>query len=126
MGSAARDTLVGTNGDDTIIGGLGADTLSGGAGGDVFVYNSLREAGDTITDFTPYADKIQLSALLSSLGINSTHAVSDGYVSVKDTTGGLVLQIDTDGNAGSAAPRTLLTIKGLTAAQIAPARDFIF
>lgn len=125
-GTAARDTLVGTNGDDIIIGGLGADTLTGGAGGDVFVYNSLREAGDTITDFSPYVDKIQLSALLSSLGINSAHAVSDGYVLVKDITGGIVLQIDSDGNAGPVAARILLTIKGLTAAQIAPARDFVF
>jgi 5'-nucleotidase / UDP-sugar diphosphatase len=47
-GTAGRDTLVGTAGDDIIIGGLGVDTLTGGAGGDTFVFNSLREAGDTM------------------------------------------------------------------------------
>ena len=52
-GTAARNTLVGTAGDDVITGGAGGDTLTGGAGGDTFVYTNLRDAGDTITDFTP-------------------------------------------------------------------------
>jgi 5'-nucleotidase / UDP-sugar diphosphatase len=119
-GTAGRDNLVGTAGDDTIIGGLGVDTLTGGAGGDTFVFNSLREAGDTINDFTPYADKIQLSGL--GLGVN---AISNGNVVMIDINGGVLLQIDTDGTAGPIAPRTLVNIKGLTAAQIAPARDFV-
>lgn len=119
-GTAGRDTLVGTAGDDTIIGGLGVDTLTGGAGGDTFVFNSLRDAGDSITDFTPYADKIQLSGL--GLGVN---AITNGNVVVIDINGGVLLQIDTDGTAGPIAPRTLVNIKGLTAAQIAPARDFV-
>ncbi|CAN4271192.1 UshA 5'-nucleotidase/2',3'-cyclic phosphodiesterase and related esterases [Methylophilaceae bacterium] len=122
-GTAGRDTLVGTVGDDTIIGGLGVDTLTGGRGADTFVFNSMREAGDTITDFTPYADKIQLSTLLSSLGLGST-AFSNGNIVLKDITAGVALQIDTDG-AGPVVPRTLVNIKGLTAAQIVPARDFI-
>jgi 5'-nucleotidase len=122
-GTAGRDTLVGTVGDDTIIGGLGVDTLTGGRGADTFVFNSMREAGDTITDFTPYADKIQLSTLLSSLGLGST-AFSNGNIVLKDITAGVALQIDTDG-AGPVVPRTLVNIKGLTAAQIEPARDFI-
>jgi 5'-nucleotidase len=119
-GTAGRDTLVGTAGDDTIIGGFGVDTLTGGAGGDTFVFNSMRDAGDTITDFTPYADKIQLSGL--GLGVN---AISNGNIVIIDITGGISLQIDTDGTTGPIAPRTLLNIKGLTAAQIAPARDFV-
>jgi len=122
-GTAGRDTLVGTVGNDTIIGGLGVDTLTGGKGADTFVFNNMREAGDTITDFTPYADKIQLSALLSSLGLGAT-AFSNGNIVIKDVTAGVALQIDTDG-AGPVVPRTLVNIKGLTAAQIEPARDFI-
>ena len=124
-GTSGRDTLVGTPGNDIIYGGLGADTLTGDAGGDVFVYNSIREAGDTITDFTPYADKIQLSNLLASLGINADNAVTDGYITVKDVLGGVSVQIDSDGVAGSAPARSLVILKGLTAAQIAPARDLV-
>ncbi len=121
-GTAGRDTLVGTSGDDIIIGGIGADVLTGGAGGDKFVYNSLRDAGDTITDFTPYADTINVTALLNSLGIAPTDAIVNGHIVIKDVTGGASLQIDTDGT-GPAAARPLVTLKGLTAKQIAPARD---
>ncbi|MBK8121271.1 MAG: 5'-nucleotidase C-terminal domain-containing protein [Sulfuritalea sp.] len=125
-GTAGRDTIVGTAGDDIINGGLGADVLTGGAGGDKFVYGSLRDAGDTITDFTPYADTIQLGGLLAGLGCASgsgCDAVADGYLRVVDVTGGASLQIDPDGAAGSAIARTLVTLKGLTAKQVVPGRD---
>ena len=125
-GTAGRDTIVGTAGDDIINGGLGADVLTGGAGGDKFVYGSLRDAGDTITDFTPYADTIQLGGLLAGLGCASgsgCDAVADGYVRVVDVTGGASLQIDPDGAAGSGIARTLVTLKGLTAKQVVPGRD---
>ncbi|WP_221227784.1 5'-nucleotidase C-terminal domain-containing protein [Rhodocyclus tenuis] len=122
QGTAGRDLIVGTTGDDIIIGGAGADTLTGGAGGDRFLYTSLRDAGDTITDFTPYADKIDLSALLSSIGVSPAQAVANGNIQIVDVIGGASLQIDPDGS-GPAAARPLLTIKGLTARQIVPARD---
>lgn len=123
-GSASRDTLVGTAGDDVINGGLGVDTLTGAAGNDVFVFNSMREAGDTITDFTPYADKLQLSGLLASLGISANVAVADGYLRLQDVTGGVQLLVDADGATGPAIAKPLLTLKGLTAKQVMPARDF--
>ena len=123
-GTASRDVLIGTAGDDVINGGLGVDTLTGGAGNDVFVYSSMRDAGDTITDFTPYADKLQLTALLSSLGISANTAFTGDYLSVVDVTGGVQVMVDTDGTAGPALAKPLLTLKGLTAKQVSPARDF--
>ena len=45
------------------MGGYGADTLSGSSGTDKFVYLDIKDTGDTITDFTPGSDKIDLSAL---------------------------------------------------------------
>lgn len=122
QGTSGRDVIVGTAGDDIIIGGPGADVLTGGAGGDKFVYTSLRDAGDSITDFTPYADKIDLSALLTSLGISPATALANGNVRLVDVSGGVSLLIDPDGD-GPAAARPLVTLKGLTARQIAPARD---
>jgi 2',3'-cyclic-nucleotide 2'-phosphodiesterase (5'-nucleotidase family) len=124
-GTAARNTLVGSAGDDTISGGLSADTLTGGAGGDTFVYASMRDAGDTIVDFTPYADRIQLGGLLASLGYSGSDAVADGYVRVVDVSGGISLQIDSDGAFGTPAFRPLATLKGLTAKQFVPARDLV-
>jgi 5'-nucleotidase/UDP-sugar diphosphatase len=125
VGTSGRDTLGGDAKDNTITGGLGADVLTGGAGGDKFVYNSLREIGDTITDFTPYADKLSLAALLTSVGAPTGNAaVTDGYIKIVDTIGGVAIQLDVDGDAGRGAGRTIATLRGLTAAQVKPARDF--
>ncbi|MGV3499177.1 MAG: 5'-nucleotidase C-terminal domain-containing protein [Hydrogenophaga sp.] len=123
-GNAARETLVGTAGDDVITGGGAADTITGGPGGDTFRYVSLRDAGDTITDFTPYADKLDLAPLLLSLGV-AGNGVATGHVRVIDVIGGAQLLIDTDGSAGAAVARPLLTLKGLTAAQFAAGRDLL-
>lgn len=121
-GTAGRDVLVGLNGDDTIYGGLGVDTLTGGAGADKFVYKNMREAGDVITDFTPYADKIDISTLLFSLGLGELNDFTGQVLVVKDVIGGAQVQIDTDGD-GPIPPRNLVLLKGLTASQVNVNRD---
>ena len=123
-GTAARNTFTGTSGDDVITGAGGADLLTGGAGGDTFRYTNLRDAGDTITDFTPYADKIDLGGLLGSLGVLG-NGVASGHVQFADVLGGANLLIDTDGSAGPFAARALVTLKGLTARQMAAGRDLV-
>lgn len=124
-GTGGRDTLVGTAGDDVITGGAGADTLMGGEGGDVFRYTSLRDAGDVITDFTPYTDRLDLRPLLARLGLRGRKGLASGHLRFVDVSGGVQLLIDTDGSAGPAVARCLLTLKGLSAAQIAPGRDLV-
>jgi predicted extracellular nuclease len=122
-GTAGRDTLLGSAGDDRIIGGEGADILTGGAGRDTFVYGSLRDAGDRITDFVPGTDRLDLTQLLASIGYAGGNAVGDGVVRIVNVAGGVGIQIDPDGLAGPGAPRLLVTLSGLSAAQIVPARD---
>lgn len=122
-GSTGRDTLVGTAGDDLINAGAGADTVTGGAGSDVFVYTNLRDAGDRITDFLPGTDRIELTALLQSIGYTGGNAIADGVVRLVDSAAGLVLQIDSDGTAGPLTARPLATLTGVSAAQIVAARD---
>jgi len=126
VGTGARETLVGTAGDNVITGGGAGDSLTGGAGGDTFVYTNVRDAGDIITDFTPYADKIQLTALLTSIGFSGPNPVASGHIRVVDGINGVSLQYDTDGTAGPAAPRPLATLRGIVKHQIVPARDLIF
>ncbi|MFL6700166.1 MAG: type I secretion C-terminal target domain-containing protein, partial [Vitreoscilla sp.] len=122
-GGSGNDTLVGSAGDDVITGGVGADRLTGNGGRDVFVYTSMRDAADTITDFTPNDDRLDLSALLSGIGANPATAVANGVVQWTQSGANTVVLIDTDGKAGPAVPRVLVTLLGVNASSIDPVRD---
>jgi predicted extracellular nuclease len=124
-GSAKRDLLSGSPGDDLIIGGIGADRLSGGDGGDLFAYQSMRDAGDVVTDFVPGEDRIDLRGLLAGSGYAGTNAVADGWVSFRPKLGGTAVFVDPDGPAGPATLRALLTLRSLTPAQLDGARDLL-
>jgi Ca2+-binding RTX toxin-like protein len=66
-GAAGNDKLLGGAGNDLISGGAGSDTLTGGVGADTFLYLSASHSPaeallrDTITDFKPGVDKIDVS-----------------------------------------------------------------
>jgi Ca2+-binding RTX toxin-like protein len=73
-GGVGDDRLIGGRGDDVLEGGLGSDTLAGGAGKDVFDYDVHPPfvftsypaqvpsfESDTILDFAPGRDRIDLS-----------------------------------------------------------------
>ncbi|MEO1197806.1 MAG: carbohydrate-binding domain-containing protein [Pseudomonadota bacterium] len=59
-GGADNDVLVGASGKDTLALGLGDDTLTGGSDGDTFFYRP-GSGDDTITDFQPGIDRLELS-----------------------------------------------------------------
>ncbi|HEY9065470.1 MAG TPA: ExeM/NucH family extracellular endonuclease [Burkholderiaceae bacterium] len=125
-GTDGRDTLVGSAGDDVIIGGAGADTLTGGGGTNVYVYASLRDAGDTITDFVPGKDFLDLRTLLASLGYAGSDPVADGWVRFVAVSGGTSVQVDSDGPAVNGAVfRPLLTLSGVSPASLSATRDLI-
>lgn len=59
-GGLGDDVLVGAGGADLLSDGAGADTLTGGAGADVFILSADDDL-DTITDFDPAEDSLDLS-----------------------------------------------------------------
>ena len=122
-GTTGRDVIDGSAADDLFIASPGADVLTGGAGSNGFVFRSMRDAGGTITDFVPGKDRIDLSTLLASINATSLTAYGTGVVKLVASGANTLLQIDTDGNAGPALARTLVTLRNVAPGAIAPARD---
>lgn len=120
-GTSGRDTLVGTAGDDVIEGGAGADNLTGGTGADQFVYRSMLDAGDVITDFKPGVDTLVLTKLLAAVGITSADPLASRHVTCTASAAGAVIGIDADGAAGPAAPKPLLQLRGVACAAVTAA-----
>lgn len=118
VGGSGRDTIVGTAGDDVIEGGAGADTLTGGAGRDQFVYRSMLDAGDTITDFAVGEDVLVLSQLLQASGIVSADPRGQGFVSCTMSGSNAVIGIDTDGSAGATRSKPLVQLKSVSCATL--------
>jgi len=93
----------------------------------VLVYTSIRDGLDTVTDFTPGSDRIDLTALAATLRATAGNVdlLSGGYITLVDTAAGVQVRIDLDGTAGPAAARPLVTLRGVSASQINAARDLM-
>ncbi len=117
VGTSGRDNLVGTSGSDRITGGFAADTIFGGLGSDTFVYNNIRDAGDTIKDFELRTDVIDLTGVLNSFGYNRLNPIGDGYVKFSSYSGGTTILLDSDGN-GSLNARPYLQVENVTPNQL--------
>ena len=127
VGTAGRDVLVGSPGDDRITGGPGTDVLTGGAGANLFVYTSVLDGGDTITDFKPGADKLVLTDILRSIGRSALlNPIASGHVTCVAARGGALVKIDTDGSLGSLPARGLALLQGQNCATVMNAQNFVF
>ena len=101
FGNTSDNTLDGGLGNDTLYGGIGRDTLIGGLGNDRFVFNNIREAGDTIIDFTIGNDQIVLTDMLQTMGYRGNNPIGEGFISARQVNAGLTaLMVDPDGFAG--------------------------
>jgi hypothetical protein len=128
-GTTGRDTLTGTANRDRITGGFGGDILTGGDNADEFVYVSIRDAGDRITDFATGSDQIVLTQLLDSLvtgGYSGTNAIADGYVQVIGQGSDALVQIDQDGVGSSATFRSFITVQNVAATAMNNSSNFVF
>ncbi|MBD2520720.1 calcium-binding protein, partial [Nostoc sp. FACHB-973] len=109
--ASGNNTLYGGSGNDILTGGLGNDTLYGNNGTDTFAFNSYNEGVDTISDFNPTGDLIQVSAagfggglstpsLLASQFTIGTSATTSTQRFIYNSTIG-ALFFDQDGSASA-------------------------
>jgi len=75
---AGDDRIDGLDGDDTIVGGIGEDAFFGGAGADLFVVLGDKKT-DTIRDFQPGLDQIDLSFWPMLRGVGQLKLISTSY-----------------------------------------------
>jgi hypothetical protein len=93
-----------------------------------FVYTSLRDALDVITDFTPGDDKLDLSTLATTLRASAgagTNLLASGHIVLVNTANGLEVRVDSDGALGAGTARTLVRLQGVTSGQFLAARDLL-
>ncbi|HXG79875.1 MAG TPA: calcium-binding protein, partial [Methyloceanibacter sp.] len=93
--------------------------LTGGDGNDIFVFDTIAEGGDTISDFVSGADKLHFSATGFpgtsgnppdfASGANPTASTGDAWF-LYDTDDGK-LYFDADGNGGGGAVH-IVTLSG--------------
>jgi len=109
-GGAGDDTLISGGENDTLVGGAGADKMRGGAGADTFVFDT-DDGADTIEDFDPAEDILQLSQALTGTAEAQTIANA-----AQVTSAGLVLDFAS----------TRITLEGLSSADgLAEAIDIL-
>lgn len=115
-GTGVRQAIRGTAADDLISGNPAADTLIGGGGADTFVFTSTRDGMDTITDFDPADDMVNISGLLAELNYSGRDPFADGKLRLTDSASGAVLQFETPGRPGSF--RNLVLFSGVPSTQL--------
>ena len=99
-GLGGNDTISGGWGSDVLIGGAGNDLLTGGSSSDRFVFTSLSDGSDVITDFSSNSDKLDLTELTASVGLgDASYAtlVANGNIVV--TTGNFATGTSTNGSS---------------------------
>ena len=125
-GTPGRDQLTGASENDKIIGGFGGDSLTGGGGDDQFVYQSIRDVGDIITDFEIGSDQIILTDVLDSLGYEGNDAIDDGFVEIESMSSGSIVKLDADGAEGQGIFRPFILVENVAAADLNAASNFVF
>ena len=76
-GSGNDDDLTGDHADNVITGGRHDDLLTGNGGADIFVYRD-NDGTDTLTDFAPGVDRIDLTGVVGKYELADLNIFQDG------------------------------------------------
>ena len=133
LGQEGNDIINGGIGEDILAGGLGRDNLRGDANNDVFVFTSVDESGaafsqrDTIQDFSPGSDRIDLHDIDANITLANDQAfnfigaaafVNPGDLQYVPFGGDTILRGDVDGDLSADFAIVLNGTPALTAADI--------
>ncbi len=116
-GGLGADKLIGGNGHDAIVGGQGRDLLTGGEGHDRFVYQSIHDKGDRITDFSLDEDVIDVSQLFEGSSHSDPEFLNQA-LRWKQMGTGTVVQVKLNPQSDSDPFKDLLTLQDIAAAEL--------
>jgi hypothetical protein len=131
IGGAGDDRFFGGAGDDILRGLGGADTLTGGGGSDTFVYLAAGDAYDTLADFNPAQDKIDLPGTVTGFDT----AIQSGALSTGSFSADLGAALAGLGaghavvyapNAGDLAGKIFLVVDANGVAGYQEGEDYVF
>ncbi len=109
-GGDGDDLLSGNAGDDVLVGGTGSDQLTGGDGRDRFVFTSSSENEiDTITDFDPTMDQLDLRPLF----VGAASANINNYIALSQDGDDTILWLDQDGTSPAYSPSSIVSLIGV-------------
>ena len=111
-GAGGDDHLWGKGDDDTLVGNKGSDTLDGGSGIDTFAWTNFNHGHDTIADFTPATDRLQLDTIGTEF--DGSEALVAQFVRIVPAGGGQdgLLQVDADGAGAGSGWQNLAKLQG--------------
>ncbi len=126
LGNDGNDRLTGGTGGDILIGGRGNDLLTGNQGNDLFVFQTLAEGVDRITDFSALQDRIDLRPIFAGAAFGGTSPFDrfSQFVQLVQVGANTTVQIDTDGSGVGTSFTTLATLLNVTSTTIG-SRNFV-
>lgn len=129
QGTEGNDILIGGAENDNFTGGSGTDLLTGGGGRNQFVFlrsdlTSLIDSTDTITDFNPSRDVINLRDLVKGVEYQSEIPLTD-YVQLIQSGANTIVQVTPEGDSLAPTFKTVAVLNNIATTSLTPT-NFIF
>jgi Ca2+-binding RTX toxin-like protein len=111
-GGTGKDMILGGGGADVLVGGDGVDQLTGGSGIDLFVFATLTQQGDKVTDFNAQADLLDLRQIFAAAQFSGTTPAEQfqQFIQVEQVGANTVIRVDADGSSLGSVFSSLVTL----------------
>jgi Ca2+-binding RTX toxin-like protein len=123
-GTPGADQIVGGAENDALIGSAGSDVLTGGTGRDQFIYTDFDGGIDTVKDFDPQNDWVNLRELTKGVAFQSKNPFTS-YVQLVQVGANTQVQVNAAGDRGTPNFTPIATLEGVNAGSLA-AGQFVF